>query len=105
MGKKLAIIDADTILYTAVCVIQKTTLTVTHKLSGRKKEFRNRTEWKEFLASDKGRGYHEDDFIVESVTQLTEPLENALHVIKLQIEEIAGLDWCGDYHIYLGDLS
>lgn len=102
MSKKLALIDADTILYQSAAVIQEAPLVVEHKLSGRKKEFKNKTSWKEFLASDKGKGYAEDDFNIVQEPRLREDISHALHLIKLQFEKIAKKDWCEDYHIYIG---
>lgn len=100
--KKLALIDADTIIYQSAAVIQKAPLVVEHKLSKRKKEFKNRTEWKEFLKSDKGRGYSDDDFDVVQEPRLTEDVSHALHLIKKQFEKIEKKDWCSDYQIFVG---
>lgn len=102
MQNKLALIDADTIIYQSAAVIQVSPLIVEHKISGRKKEFRNKTEWKNWLQSDKGRGYADDDFNVVQEPRLTEDISHALHLIKRQMEKITSKDWCSDFQIYLG---
>lgn len=102
MIKRLALIDADTLIYQAAAVIQEAPLIVEHKLSKRKKEFKNKTEWAEFLKSDKGRGYSDDDFNVVQEPRLKEDISHALHILKNSVEKITKKDWCEDYMLFIG---
>lgn len=101
MKKRVALVDADTIIFRSAVVIQESPLLVTHKINTkRSKEFRNITAFREWLS--KNTGYSEDDFSIEENPRLVEPLENALHSIKLQVEKIANQEWCSDFRLYLG---
>lgn len=101
MKKRVALVDADTIVFRSAVVIQETPLLITHKInSKRSKEFKNITAFREWL--EKNPGYAEDDFTIEENPRLVEPLENALHSIKMQVEKIAKQEWCEDFRLYLG---
>lgn len=102
MSKKLLLLDADTIIYAPACIIQESPLQVEHKLSKRKKEFKNKTEWKAFLASDKGRGYSEDDFNIVQEPRLKEDISHALHIIKQRVNGFYKLDWVEDIRLFVG---
>ena len=51
---------------------------------------------------EKGRGYHEDDFTIEKMPRLIEPIENALHTIKAKVEAIGNQEFCKDLRLFVG---
>lgn len=102
MSKKLALVDFDTPIYSAAAVIQESPLIVEHKLSKRKKEFKNKTEWKAFLASDKGKGYSDDDFNIVQEPRLKEDISHALYILKNTIANLRKLDFVDDVVLFVG---
>lgn len=102
MSRKTALVDFDTPIYSAACIIQESPLVVEHKLSKRKKEFKNKTEWKEFLASDKGKGYSDDDFIIVQEPRLKAEISHALHIIKGIVEKLQHLEFVSDVQLFVG---
>lgn len=102
MLKRTALVDFDTPIYSAACIIQESPLIVEHKLSKRKKEFKNRTEWKAFLTSDKGRGYSDDDFNIVQEPRLKADISHALHIIKGSVEKYQSLEFVSDIRLFVG---
>lgn len=101
-GKKLALYDFDTPIYASACIIQESPLIVEHKLSKRKKEFKNKTEWGNFLRSDKGRGYSADDFNIVQDVRLKEDVSHALYILKWGIDKARKLEWTEDIQLFVG---
>jgi hypothetical protein len=96
MTKLTALIDADYIKYTASAAGEKRSIIVTHKSSGRVKEFNNRTEfwghhskkaggWLAEINKDRTSPFLIDEFSIEDV-QTPEPIQNILHTTKLMYE-------------------
>lgn len=103
MKKKLALVDADTMIYQAAALIQKSPVTTTHKINKRYvKTWDNITAFRTWLKTDEARGYLEEHFEVTKEVILTEPLEHAYHILKLQIEKVATKEWCSGLHLYVG---
>ncbi len=101
MNRKMANYDADSLIYKAACVIQENPIVVTHKINKkRQKEFKNITEWREFLKSN--RGYDEEDFEVATTPRLKEDISHALYILKNSVEKITSYDWVMDYHLFVG---
>lgn len=95
-NKITAVLDLDWVKYTAAGAGEKRSIIVTHKPSGRTKEFANRTEfygrdkkksggWLGDLNSKRTSPFTLDEFEIEDV-QTAEPIENVLHTAKLMVE-------------------
>lgn len=93
-----AILDADYIRYAVACAGETRSILVTHKASGRTKEFPTRTEfWGNWRTKDGGyladinksrtSPFTYDEFDVEDV-QRAEDLANVLHSCKLMYENV-----------------
>ena len=71
------------------------TLVVTHKASGRKKEFENFEAFDDFLLNDiKGKNFEVNDFVVPIIGF-------ALSNVKSKVDSIVGFDWVNDYKLYI----
>lgn len=93
------IIDADYIKFAIASVAEKRTIKVTHKTSGKVKEFDNRTEfwggwrkkdggWLAEANSSRSKKWLPEDFDLEDVQTVVEPIENVLHSAKLMVEGV-----------------
>lgn len=101
--KKIALIDCDTILFQAACVIDERFILVEHLPTGKTKEFENKTAFKEFIL---GRNKDITKYkIIEESSREKEPVENACHVFKNSMNRIIEQEWCNDYMIYLGGVG
>lgn len=89
MQTDLVVIDGDLVAYRAAAANEKRSIIATHKPTGRKKKFDNRTELKEYI-SDKN--FEMLDFEIEDV-QEAEDIRFALHSIKTTIKGLC--DSCG----------
>lgn len=99
MSKDLvAVLDLDGFKYSCASVGEKRTIAVSHKPSGRVKEFSNRTEfWGHHLKKEGGwlgevnksrdSPFSVDEFEIEDI-QTPEPIENALHTAKQQVDGV-----------------
>ncbi len=103
--KRRALVDADTILYEAACVIQENKYIATHNISHRRLSFKNKTAFKEWLASDKGRGYVEDDFTFSTESSLKEDVEKAFYIVREKVNMIASRVWFDDIRLFIGGTS
>lgn len=117
-------VDADTILYQAAVQLQENYITVTHKASGRKKEFKG---VKEFygLGKAKNKGWigeqnkvreekgqpllSVDDFEIEQCARLIEPpnvgqslIEYGLQLVGFKVGEIKKVMDAEDYRMCIG---
>lgn len=97
-NKTIAVIDADFIKYACACAGEKRTVLVTHKPTGRTKEFANRTEFYGHHAKKSGGWLAEvnakrtspflvDEFEFEDI-QTADKIENVLHSTKLYYESV-----------------
>jgi len=105
-----AIIDADFIKYSVAAVGEKRSIVVTHLASGREMEFSNRTA---FYGSNREGGWLAernagrtspftiDEFRIEDV-QTPEPIENALHIVKLTFNKILKALGTDQYKAFVG---
>ena len=91
-----AVLDLDWVKYTAAGAGEKRSIVVTHKPSGRVKDFANRTEfhgrdkkksggWLGEVNAKRDSPFTLDEFEIEDV-QTTEPIENVLHTAKSMVE-------------------
>lgn len=96
MTKLTSIIDLDYVKYASASVGEKRSIIVTHKSSGREKEFNTRTEfygrdkaktggWLGQLNSKRDSPFAVDEFeIVDQ--QIAEPIDHVLQIAKTQVE-------------------
>lgn len=82
---RLILVDSDTLLFSSASVAETRSIEVLHEPTGSKKEFTNRTEFKELMKS-KGKEITQDYKITDK--QTPEPVENCLHLIKSSAESI-----------------
>lgn len=83
---KVTVVDADSIAYRCAAASEKRSILVKHNPTGIEKEFGTRTEFKTLLKS-KNKLDKIDEYSIEDV-QTPEPIENALHSVKANIERI-----------------
>lgn len=118
MTKRKAILDIDTMLYHAALAPQVNYILVTHKASGRQKEFKGVTEfygkgkakdggWLGELNAERGTSFTVDDFAVESLARLegngASPEAIAFGRFKNKVESVASAPWCnGEFSIAFG---
>lgn len=89
-------IDADTLLFSCAVVVDKDPCLVTHKSSGRKKEFESFTHFMQFLKEDeKGKKFTVKDFDVPAIGFAFSNFNNKLN-------DLLQRTWIGDYTLYLG---
>lgn len=126
--KYTAIIDVDTLIVHSALAGQETSVLVTHKETGWKREFKNQTEFfghhikksggwlAQVNASKKEKGQSEvspDDFTIEQKVKLVDdvPSEDGTIItpeiivkgrFKNKIEAIANQPWCKDFKICYG---
>lgn len=89
METDLVVIDGDLVAYRAAAANEKRSIIATHKSSGSKKKFNNRTEFKEYL-SDKS--FESVDFRIED-KQDVDDIRFALYSVKNTINSIC--EACG----------
>jgi len=95
---KIALVDADVILYRCAFACQHTDYDVYSKSAepaGRLAQFDNKTDLNRFL-----KELHEDEYVVSSNTY-TESIEFALHTVKLMIESLKESVNADEYRLYL----
>lgn len=86
MNKTIALVDCDTLVYSSAAVCEKRSVLVTHLPTGREKEFKNKTEFKDFL-KEKEFEFKQDDYSIKEV-QVPEPEQNAYHIISSKLKKI-----------------
>lgn len=108
-----AIIDMDLYKYQAAHVGEKKSIIVTHKSSGKQKEFSNRTEfWGHYLKKDGGwlaernkerdSPFTIDEFSIEDKVT-PEPVEFVLHTAKLMVENDLKASKAKGYKAFMGE--
>jgi hypothetical protein len=98
---KIALVDADTIIYAAAAMIQSNVVIATHINSGKTKEFRNVTAFRAFLKEKDGK-WHENDFAIEVVTCLDQDVRGAFRCVKDKIDSIIAQPWCRNAELFIG---
>ena len=94
MSKTIAIIDLDTPIYKVAAACEERSILVKHSPTGIEKSFSTRTEFKELLKK-KDKLDALEDYEIEDV-QEPEPIENALHLLKNQVDKILESLWADD---------
>lgn len=90
-----AYVDSDTIAYASAAACSKDPCLVTHKASGRRKEFENFDAFEHFLLNDeKGKKFKVDDFNVPLIGF-------ALSNVKNKVDSIITLPYISDYKLYI----
>lgn len=115
MTKEL-VFDYDYIVYRAGFAAETRTVEITHTSSGRKKEFKNKTEFWGRKKNEIGgwlgeqneqriqkglKPFTKDEFDVQTV-RVPEPLENALHLVKTLINGVCNTVGGKSYYGYVG---
>lgn len=112
MTKITAIIDLDYVKYSAASVGEKRSIIVTHKPSGRDKEFSTRTEfygrdkaksggWLGEINSKRDSPFTLDEFSIVDV-QTPEPVEHVLQIAKTQVDNDLKKLGASNYKAFLG---
>ena len=95
--KPLVSVDCDTLIFQSASVCESRTVEVTHIPTGKKKEFSNRTEFKEIMKSKEKE--ITPDYVIKDV-QVAEDAPHVFKLIKNRIEQIK--DNFSDCEIVLG---
>lgn len=112
MTKLTSIIDLDYVKYASASVGEKRSIIVTHKASGRQKEFATRTEfwgrdkahsggWLGDLNSKRDSPFAVDEFEIVDL-QTPEPIDHVLHIAKTQVENDLKRLGTDKYKAFLG---
>ena len=112
MTKLTSIIDLDYVKYSAASVGEKRSIIVTHKSSGREKEFSTRTEfygrdkiksggWLGELNAKRESPFSVDEFYIIDV-QTPEPVDHVLQIAKTQVENDLKKLGTNKYKAFLG---
>lgn len=77
------VVDADSFAYKAAAVCEERKIEVTYTKSGKKKVFKNRTKFTEYLEDleKNGKSFPKEDFEVLDIQEATEPVE-AFRIVK-----------------------
>lgn len=98
--EKILIIDGDLIAYRYAAAAEERSVIVKHLKTGKEKEFKNRTEFKDLL-KEKGMEYKPEAYQIVDV-QKPEDVSFALGTIKRLITKLQDFSWCDRTEIYLG---
>lgn len=112
MVKLTSIIDLDYVKYSAASVGEKRSIIVTHKPSGREKEFATRTEfygrdkaksggWLGEVNSKRDSPFELSEFSIVDL-QTPEPVEHVLQIAKTQVENDLKKLGASNYKAFLG---
>ena len=93
---ELAVIDGDTVAFRAAAMNERRSIVVTHKPTGRKSEFDNRTEFKKHI----GDKWDILDFDIED-KQSPEDIKYALGAAKATIKSICATLDTGNYKVIM----
>jgi hypothetical protein len=97
---RVAIVDGDTLSYRSAAASEKRSVIVKHLKSGREKEFKNRTEFVEFL-KEKGIEYKKELYSITD-KQEPEPESHCCQMISLQVKKIGAFLNADHVEIYIG---
>jgi len=101
MNKTILIVDGDLAIFRNAAVIEKRTITVTHLKSGKTKEFKNRTEFKEFLAA-KDFEYKELDYLIEDHQEAADPVI-AFKLVRDLMQKMQAHIGADSLEVYVGN--
>lgn len=99
--KKLVVVDADTLVFRSAAASEDRTVEVEYLPAGRKKVYKNRTEFKKAML-EKGFQIKPEEFKFTDI-QEPEPVENCLHNIKIQANNILEMFSDADVIFVAGD--
>jgi len=89
----LVVIDGDLVGFKASAACETRFIRAVHKASGREKEFKHRTEFKDWLKSSEK--WSADDFeLIDD--RSVDPIENCLHTVKVMIKTITEASGCSE---------
>lgn len=109
----IAHVDLDFVKYGAASVGERRYIIVTHKTTGRSKEFDNRTQfygrgkkkdggWLAELNATRDSPFTVDEFDIEDKQEVSEPINNILHSAKQMVESAIKNSGATSYHTYIG---
>lgn len=118
---KILNVDGDILLHMFASVGEERSILVTHKPSGRVKEFKGRQEFRGRIKKDgtcggwlaevnkmreeKGQlAFPLEDFGIED-KQVAQPLEHSIYALKQHLKSVKNSLGCSDVQLYLGDGS
>ena len=101
MTKRTVIIDGDLIAYRYAAAAEKRSIIATLKANGNSKEFKNRSELKEFVTKA-GFDYDPEHYEIEDV-QKAVAKSIALDMVENFIKRIIEFTWADNHEIYLGE--
>jgi hypothetical protein len=99
MNDTFLLTDADVLAYRMSAAVEKRSVIVTHKASGRQKEFDKLTDFKKFL-KEQGREFVKDSYDIVNV-QSPEDLANCLHIIRSVIKKLETFAFADKHEMYL----
>lgn len=111
----MAYVDADMFKYSIASVGEKRSITVTHNASGNQMDFDTRTDfwgrgkkkdggWLGERNKERDSPFTADEFTIEDIQTITDPIENILHSAKMQVDSAlknSGIKG-NNYKFYLG---
>lgn len=92
----LVVLDGDLIGFKAAAACEQRFIRAIHKESQRSKEFKHRTEFREWLKL--GDKWKESDFEIED-DRTVEPIENCLHTVKVMLDKIYKSSGCSEMKV------
>lgn len=101
--KTILITDGDVVGYRIAAAVEKRTVVVTHKATGRAKEFDTRTEFKSFL-KEQGREFVAGSYDIVDI-QTPEDVSHCLFSVKRTIQKMESFCFCDDHEIHVGGSS
>lgn len=101
MNKTILIVDGDLAIFRNAAVIEKRSIDVTHLKSGKKKTFKNRTEFKNFLAA-KDFEYKELDYLIEDNQEAADPVV-AFKLVRDLMQKMQAHIGADSLEVYVGN--
>lgn len=99
MANKL-IIDGDLLAYRFAAAVEKRTVIVKHLGSGKEKEYKTRTEFKEFLKKA-GKEFDDEKYSFTDV-QTPEDISHAANLVKKMMNRLLEFTGYDEHELYLG---
>jgi hypothetical protein len=99
MKETVLLSDGDIIAYRTAAAIEKRTVVVTHKATGRAKEFDTRREFKVFL-KEQGREFVASSYDIVDI-QTPEDASHCMYTIKRIVRKMEDFSFCDRHDIYI----
>ena len=99
-GSKVLVVDGDTVAFRVASASDEKSILVTSP-TGRKKKFKNRTEWKKWASENNLASANLDEYIITDVVD-TEPLSFCLKTMKTKLEKLLRNSYAQYCELYFG---